>query len=144
MSQCLETSVIKEGDGFFISGHWLHTQTKHPQFPGFFNRVIQQLLSDSPASMLCRNNDGFHLRLLVILDQGHKPDDIFSGSGNPDSFRTHAGKMLVKLKSRVVSSNRGIIVNVPVLLCMKFLFFCECFLFATNKTNKIEQKKIII
>ena len=44
------------------------------------------------------------------------------------------GKRLQKSKNKFFS----------VLLCMKFLFFCECFLFATNKTNKIEQKKIII
>jgi len=62
------------------------------------------------------NDKGFYLCLPVIHDQA---DETYSFSlvfGHPETLRANPGQMLVEAKPRGVTADRGIMIDVPMML----------------------------
>jgi hypothetical protein len=62
------------------------------------------------------HDNRLHLPFLPIHDEADEADGLSVTIGHPESFRTYAGEMRVKVQSRIVAADGRIVIDLPVAL----------------------------
>jgi hypothetical protein len=114
-----ESHMVKSPDGVYVTGHRADGQILVASGHGLGDDAIDQLRSDSAPSKRGGNHYGLDLPAGPPVEETSEANDGSLGLGDPASHSFRKGQVRVESRSRIVASDRTVLVD-PTMMGGKF------------------------